>query len=428
MAFKQPSGCGYTSTTEGTGDIALNGSTIAGMTSLVSKLATNDVTYVRVRMGDVWEDLKVTRLSSPNRLRVDEIVGTSTGGTDKIDWAAGTKTVTVVPLGEVTPSLQQENSFGADQHFAGYKVTLHADKTSYMISSTQGGVPVIDFYIGGALSLRTKAGEMRLIWSDAGAGAGPDIVGDRASASPAAADKLTRFLARGRNSAAESIDYFEIRSEIAGATDGSESGRTALGVIGGGTWVEQLVFENGRVSLPAGVPLYIGKNSAASATVGHEFRANGQAFHTGDGAVPLYLDYKSASGTVTMLQARRDNSNAGSIVTTASAISLAQPSDERLKTDIRPYRGFAAFLDDLDVVEWAWIASGLPGRGCIAQWLQKTRPDLVHTDENGILHALYDQMIPDLLAEAVDGRKRERALEARIARLEAKLAANEASE
>lgn len=428
MAFKQPSGCGYTSTTTGTGDIALDGSTIAGMTSLVSKLATNDVTYVRVRMGDVWEHLKVTRLSSPNRLRVDEIVGTSTGGTDKIDWAAGTKTVTVVPLGEMTPSLQQENSWGADQHFAGYKVTLHADKTSYMISSTQGGVPVIDFYIGGALSLRTKAGEMRLIWSDAGAGAGPDIVGDRASASPAAADKLTRFLARGRNSAAESIDYFEIRSEIAGAADGSESGRTALGVIGGGTWVEQLVFENGRVSLPAGVPLYIGKNSAASATVGHEFRANGSAFHTGDGAVPLYLDYKSAAGTVTMLQFRRSNSDAGSIVTTASAISLAQPSDRKLKKEIGDWLGAGSVLDRLRPRMWTWRETGKAGFGLIAQEVAKVLPELVHKDGKGILHVLYDQLIPWLLAETIDHRRREKALEARVARLERALRASEASE
>jgi len=60
---------------------------------------------------------------------------------------------------------------------------------------------------------------------NAGAGADPDLVLDRFSASPAAADELGQVVFRGRNASAAITDYAKVQSAIIDTTAGSEDGK-----------------------------------------------------------------------------------------------------------------------------------------------------------------------------------------------------------
>src|SRR3546814_18932110 len=60
---------------------------------------------------------------------------------------------------------------------------------------------------------------------DTGAAAGPSVIADRASPSPAALDFISEFVLRGRNSAGEPIDYASFVAQILDVTDGRSEER-----------------------------------------------------------------------------------------------------------------------------------------------------------------------------------------------------------
>ena len=71
--------------------------------------------------------------------------------------------------------------------------------------------------------------------TDAGTSSAPDLTLFRNSASPADGDDLGTVLFRGRNDAAESIDYAKIVGEIDDASDGAEGGQLAFKIFAAGS-------------------------------------------------------------------------------------------------------------------------------------------------------------------------------------------------
>jgi hypothetical protein len=99
-----------------------------------------------------------------------------------------------------------------DTGTAGWHIWSQSDGTSW--------VELFRLHLSSALLARYL--------SDAGAGAGPDLLLDRSSASPAAADLLGRIMFRGRDSGAAEEDYADIVGVILDPTAASEDGAVTV--------------------------------------------------------------------------------------------------------------------------------------------------------------------------------------------------------
>lgn len=84
-----------TSTTEGTGNIVLSG-TSSGFATFTAALANGDATTIQVRSGTTWENLRVTWQESTTTFVVNEVLLTSNFNTTKLDWSAGAKDVILI--------------------------------------------------------------------------------------------------------------------------------------------------------------------------------------------------------------------------------------------------------------------------------------------------------------------------------------------
>jgi hypothetical protein len=94
---------------------------------------------------------------------------------------------------------------------------------------------------------------------------------------------------------------------------------------------------------------------------------------------------------------------------TMKATNFLLGSDERLKTDIEPIK---SALVNINYKEFKLISDPDQLRyGVIAQELQKTNPELVRTDENGMLSVAYIDLLVKEIAYLKD----------KIAELEKKL-------
>jgi hypothetical protein len=83
--------------------------------------------------------------------------------------------------------------------------------------------------------LNTFDGGIKVRSTDAGAGAGPDIIIDRDSASPAASDLIGRILFRGNDVSLGNDDYISIIGRINDPTSGSEDGRLLFNTLVAGS-------------------------------------------------------------------------------------------------------------------------------------------------------------------------------------------------
>ena len=90
-----------------------------------------------------------------------------------------------------------------------------------VMSMTATGLTIND---GTTITTADNTDTLTLTSTDADANAGPILLLDRNSASPADADVLSEITVRGRNDAGQSVDYFKIKGTIIDATDGTEDG------------------------------------------------------------------------------------------------------------------------------------------------------------------------------------------------------------
>lgn len=100
---------------------------------------------------------------------------------------------------------------------------------------------------GSSAGFHVRAGAQIITRADDGASAGPYLVLDRLSASPAASDLLGSVLYRGKDSAGNDQTYAEIYAEIVDTTSGSEDGVLSVNPTVAGTPVYGLRVYDGVV-------------------------------------------------------------------------------------------------------------------------------------------------------------------------------------
>ena len=108
---------------------------------------------------------------------------------------------------------------------------------------TEDGRIIFNYMKSGVESeiLRLGAGHLFILQSeDAGADEDPDWILYRNSASPAADDKIGVEIWRGKNDAAEDVEYAKLRAIIEDPTDGSEDGYFEFEVIRAGAAITSL--------------------------------------------------------------------------------------------------------------------------------------------------------------------------------------------
>lgn len=80
-----------------------------------------------------------------------------------------------------------------------------------------------------------------------------------------------------------------------------------------------------------------------------------------------------------------------------TALAFSVSSDASLKTNIAPIANGTASVMALKPSSFNWIANAAPGLGFLAQDVQAVLPDLVQTDNHGLLGVNYDGIIPVLV-------------------------------
>jgi len=110
------------------------------------------------------------------------------------------------------------------------------------IALSLGGVKNFDFLSTG----------LSVISADAGAGSGPDLVLDRNSASPAAADLLSRILFQGRDNGGGTDIYASVEAVLVDPVAATEDGRLLLKAMIAGTLTTMVTIDATGVTLASG--------------------------------------------------------------------------------------------------------------------------------------------------------------------------------
>ena len=101
-----------------------------------------------------------------------------------------------------------------------------------VMSMTATGLTIND---GTTITTADNTDTLTLISTDADANSGPNLLLDRNSSSTANQDALGAITFRGRNDAAENVDYIKLEAVIVDETDGTEDGNFHISNITAGT-------------------------------------------------------------------------------------------------------------------------------------------------------------------------------------------------
>jgi len=167
----------------------------------------------------------------------DVIYAIHTGGVLPITTASAVAEGTTIDLNGGSDKLildaDADTTISADTDD---QIDFKAGGTDRM-SVTSSGVDVTGaITASSASSINVTGGSaLTLKSTDAGSSAGPVLLLDRDSASPANSDELGAITFRGRNDADQDIDFFKIKAKIADDTDGTEDGTIVFENMLGGT-------------------------------------------------------------------------------------------------------------------------------------------------------------------------------------------------
>lgn len=172
---------------------------------------------------------------------------------------------------------------------------------------------------------------------DAGAGAGPVVLFDRNSSTPAVADGLGRFQFQGRDSGSNAAQYGTIDAQISDPTDASEDGIIRFIPLVGGSAVAAMEVSNG-----------IRLDTAGSAA----FKGNG----TLNAVAGLYVN---GHGTVAQFVEDEDAvyQTLGTILPFDDTIPQITEGDELLSVAITPTNASSTLFIDVDVNGQVAVAS-----------------------------------------------------------------------
>lgn len=131
-----------------------------------------------------------------------------------------------------------------------YKVVLKtsADVTVWTADPVRGPFSSGDVSIAGYVQLasaNTFTATQTVQLADNGATAGPEIILDRNSSSPAASDRIGNALFRGRDSGGNNETYAELQAAIIDPTDGSEDGEMWVRTRVAGTLADRWAIGGG---------------------------------------------------------------------------------------------------------------------------------------------------------------------------------------
>lgn len=164
----------------------------------------------------------------------------------------------------------------ANQNISGFTATWNSGGTTFngiklnvTDAASAADSKLWDFQVGGSTKgYLQKDGALVLTNNDAGAGAGPSVILDRFSGSPAAADLLGELTLRGRDSGAAAEDYVVYSGTILDPTATSEDARAFVKRKVAGSFVtdyldSQHTLAQGRLTLTSGTAVTVSDVTAA---------------------------------------------------------------------------------------------------------------------------------------------------------------------
>ena len=159
--------------------------------------------------------------------------------------------------------------------------------------------------------------------TDAGAGTDPNIIADRDSASPAAADNLGEFDFQGNDSTLVDTTYAFMRGELVNATDTTEAAEIRWAVMTAGTLAEELTLDGAALKPTANDGLALGTTALQFSDV---FCAEGCVinFDNGDLTLTQTGDVLAIAGSTNFQPSVNDGSALGAAGTAWSDVFLAE--------------------------------------------------------------------------------------------------------
>jgi hypothetical protein len=299
--------------------------------------------------------------------------------------------------------------------------------------------------------------QLTLTSTDADANAGPELLLDRNSSSPADSDRVGKLTFKGRNDANQTVEYGNIQSRITDASDGTEDGRIIIqNIIAGdvagvmesdGT---ETIFNNNSKDLDFRVEsnndancffvnggddeVCVGTTSAGLHKMIVSANTGGNAVFkvantASSGNTTTYISFMDGSGANSVNSAHFQGFNGSNNHYLLGNGTTTFTSDANAKKNIETTRdGYLEDLASLRVVKYNWKEDedGTPKElGLIAQEVEEVFPNLVMLD--------FDPQIPDedkkkmikvsvlpfmLLKALQEANTKIEALEARITSLE----------
>ena len=176
-----------------------------------------------------------------------------------------------------------------------------------------------------------------------------------------------------------------------------------------------------RARIDSSGNLLVGTTSSTLGSSGSIFGGSAGSYESSisvaaSGNVPLRLYNQGTSGTQYFMEFRTASSAVGSITYNQTVTLYNTTSDQRLKENIVDAPEFGSVIDSIQVRSFDWKTGQFHQRaGFIAQELVTVAPEAVHqpADPEEMMAVDYSKLVPMLVKEIQDLRKRLAALEAK---------------
>ena len=187
-------------------------------------------------------------------------------------------------------------------------------------------------------------------------------------------------------------------------------------------WSDGYLNVTPRENESSDVYIAVGPNTAGRATgVDEVVYANGNIRATG--TIDAETGFKSTGGTINIGNAAQDSAKIrcdGLIKTLSLQVTnFTQTSDARKKENVKTIEDSVATLEKLRPVTFDWKEGGKADVGFIAQEVKEVYPELVAEDASGHYSVAYTGLVAPLVRAVQQQQEMIRALEARLAKLEA---------